>query len=83
MILGEQHVKDYGLNNETNYDPKIAVSVSQEMTSGAYRLLHNIIPAQYKYVETIATIRNLRSRKIALFNIPYLLILEMFKLHVQ
>jgi len=83
MILGEQYVKDYGLNRETNYDPTIAVSVSQEMTSGAYRLLHNIIPAQYKYVgknksniyrfaTIIGTIRNLRSCKIALFNIRYL-----------
>jgi len=53
MISGEQYVKHYGLNSETNYDPTIAVSVSQEMTSGAYRLLHNIIPAQYKWVEKI------------------------------
>lgn len=41
-------MKDYGLNRETNYDPAITVSIAQEMTSGAYRLLHNIIPAQFK-----------------------------------
>lgn len=48
MILGEHYMEEYGLNSETNYDPTITVSMSQEMTSGAYRLLHNIIPARFK-----------------------------------
>lgn len=43
-------MKDYGLNRKTQYDPTITVSMAQEMTSGAYRLLHNIIPARFKYV---------------------------------
>lgn len=49
-ISGEQYVEEYGLNVETNYDPTINVAVSQEMTSGAFRVLHNLIPAQFKYV---------------------------------
>lgn len=47
-ILGEKNMDKYGLNRATNYDPTIVSSVAQEMTSGAYRLLHNIIPAQFK-----------------------------------
>jgi len=42
-------MEKYGLNNNaTEYDPTIFSSVSQEMTSGAYRLLHNIIPAKFE-----------------------------------
>ena len=41
----------YGLSNETNYDPTIMVSMAQEMTSGAFRLLHNTIPARLKYIK--------------------------------
>lgn len=40
----------YGLTNETDYDPTITAFMAQEMTSGAFRILHNIIPAQFKYV---------------------------------
>jgi len=43
-------MNEYGLNHETNYDPTIMASMAQEMTSGAFRLLHNIIPAQLKYL---------------------------------
>lgn len=41
-------MNDYGLNSATNYDPTISTAVAQEMTSGAYRVLHNIIPAHLK-----------------------------------
>lgn len=44
-------MNEYGLNNETNYDPTIIPSMAQEMTSGAFRLLHNIIPAKFKYIK--------------------------------
>jgi len=44
-------MNEYGLNNETNYDPTIIPAVAQEMTSGAFRLLHNIIPAKLKYIK--------------------------------
>lgn len=50
VVSGEQYMKDYGLTSKTNYDPTLIVSVAQEFTSGAFRLLHNIIPAQFKYV---------------------------------
>ncbi|XP_025202646.1 peroxidase-like [Melanaphis sacchari] len=50
IILGEKYINEYGLNNETNYDPTIIPSTAQEMTSGAYRLLHNIIPAKFNYM---------------------------------
>jgi hypothetical protein len=50
FILGEQYMKEYGLNRETNYDPSITVAMAQEMTSGAFRLLHSMIPAQFKCV---------------------------------
>jgi len=50
IILGENYINEYGLNNETNYDPTIMPAVAQEMTSGAFRLLHNIIPAKLNYM---------------------------------
>ncbi|KAL4142203.1 hypothetical protein QTP88_004707 [Uroleucon formosanum] len=50
IILGEKYINEYGLNDETNYDPTLIASMAQEMTSGAFRLLHNIIPAQFNYM---------------------------------
>lgn len=51
IFLGEQYMNEYGLTSKTNYDPTITVSMAQEMTSGAFRILHNIIPAQFRYVD--------------------------------
>lgn len=48
FFSGEKYMEKYGLTSETKYDPTLIVSVAQEMTSGAFRLLHNIIPAQLK-----------------------------------
>lgn len=50
LISGKQYMEEYGLNRETNYDPSITVAMAQEMTSGAFRLLHSMIPAQFKCV---------------------------------
>ncbi|VVC34718.1 Haem peroxidase,Haem peroxidase, animal type [Cinara cedri] len=56
IVLGEQYMQDYGLTNPTNYDPTLIVSVAQEFTSGAFRLLHNIVPAQLNFVSSNYTI---------------------------
>lgn len=41
-------MKKYGLTEKTSYDPSINSALSQEMTSGAFRVLHNIIPAKFE-----------------------------------
>jgi len=43
-------MKEYGLTGPTTYDPSINSALSQEMTSGAFRAVHNIIPGKFKYV---------------------------------
>jgi len=42
-------MKEYGLTGQTTYDPSINSALAQEMTSGAFRAVHNIIPAKFKY----------------------------------
>lgn len=42
-------MEEYGLNKPTVYDPTVISSMSQEMTSGAFRTVHNILPAKFKY----------------------------------
>jgi len=48
IILGKENMKQYGLIEPTIYDPSINSAFAQEMTSGAFRVLHNIIPAKFK-----------------------------------
>lgn len=36
------------LGNENKYDPTVNPSTSQEFSTGAFRVLHNIIPAKYR-----------------------------------
>lgn len=43
-------MKEYGLTGQTTYDPSINSALAQEMTSGAFRAVHNIIPAKFKCV---------------------------------
>lgn len=47
--LGNDNMKKYGLVGDTVYDPSINSAMAQEMTSGAFRVVHNIIPAKFKY----------------------------------
>lgn len=42
-------MEEYQLNGPTVYDPSTSSALAQEMTSGAFRAVHNIIPAKFKY----------------------------------
>lgn len=50
FFSGQNFVEEYGLAKKTEYDPTLIASVSQEMTSSAFRIVHNIIPAKFKCV---------------------------------
>ncbi|XP_016664411.1 peroxidase-like [Acyrthosiphon pisum] len=65
IILGEKYMNEYGLNSETKYDPTIMRSMAQEMTSGALRLLHNIIPAKLNYMNENYTTYEVEERSIS------------------
>lgn len=43
-------MKEFGLNGPTVYDPSINSAFAQEMTSGGFRAVHNIIPGKFKWV---------------------------------
>lgn len=43
-------MEEYGLTGPTVYDPSVNSAFAQEMTSGAFRAVHNIIPAKFKCV---------------------------------
>lgn len=49
-LLGEDYQELYGLNKENIYDPSVNPSMSQELSSAAIRVLHTLIPVQFKYV---------------------------------
>lgn len=48
---GDDFQEVYGLNEENIYDPTVNPAMSQEMSSGAFRVLHSLIPVQFKYVQ--------------------------------
>lgn len=50
MCSGEDFAELYGLNEENNYDPTVNPAMSQELSSAAIRVLHTLIPVQFKYV---------------------------------
>ncbi|CAH1724815.1 unnamed protein product [Aphis gossypii] len=50
IILGDEYMKEYGLTGQTTYDPSINSALAQEMTSGAFRAVHNIIPAKFNFI---------------------------------
>lgn len=50
QILGDDFQEIYGVNKPNIYDPTINPSTSQELSSAAYRILHAIIPVQFKCV---------------------------------
>lgn len=52
MKLGDDFQESYGLNKENIYDPKINPSMSLELSGAALRVLHAIIPVQFKCVFT-------------------------------
>jgi len=56
IILGDEYMKEYGLTGETIYDPSINSALAQEMTSGAFRAVHNIIPAKFNFITSNYTI---------------------------
>ncbi|XP_050443428.1 peroxidase-like [Adelges cooleyi] len=50
ILLGDFYMEYFGLNNKTVYDPTLNPAMSQEMTSGAFRAVHNIIPAKFNFI---------------------------------
>ncbi|KAL4142197.1 hypothetical protein QTP88_004703 [Uroleucon formosanum] len=50
ILLGDEYMKEYGLTGQTTYDPSINSALAQEMTSGAFRAVHNIIPAKFNLI---------------------------------
>lgn len=48
LNLGSDFHELYGLNDENIYDPNVNPSMTIEMSSAAYRVLHSIIPVQFK-----------------------------------
>lgn len=47
-ILGKENMERFGLIEPTVYDSSINSALAQEMTSGAFRAVHNIIPGKFK-----------------------------------
>ncbi|VVC27285.1 Hypothetical protein CINCED_3A000564 [Cinara cedri] len=50
VLLGDEYMKEYKLTGPTVYDPSISSALAQEMTSGAFRAVHNIIPAKFNLI---------------------------------
>lgn len=50
--LGEDFQEIYGLNEANIYDPTVNPSTSLEFSSAGSRVLHAIIPVEFKYVIT-------------------------------
>lgn len=46
--LGENYTKDEVLSSNNKYDTTVNPSTSQEFSTGAFRVLHNIVPAQHR-----------------------------------
>ncbi|XP_050443430.1 peroxidase mlt-7-like isoform X2 [Adelges cooleyi] len=52
ILLGKDYIDRYGINGKTKYDSTLSATMSQEMTSSAFRLIHNIIPAKYNFIDS-------------------------------
>lgn len=52
IILGKNYTKDEVLYGNNKYDPTVNPSTSQEFSTGAFRVLHNIIPAQHRFIDS-------------------------------
>uniref|UniRef100_A0A2H8TZW2 Peroxidase n=1 Tax=Melanaphis sacchari TaxID=742174 RepID=A0A2H8TZW2_9HEMI len=55
IILGENYTKDEVLNENNTYDSTVNPSTSQEFSTGAFRVLHNIVPAQHRFIDLNST----------------------------
>lgn len=49
-LLGKDYQELYGLNKENIYDPTVNPSTSLEFSTAGFRVLHSLIPVQFKYV---------------------------------
>ncbi|XP_050431517.1 peroxidase-like [Adelges cooleyi] len=58
IILGDFYMDHFRLNTKTVYDPSVTPAMSQEMVSGAFRTLHSIIPATFKFMDQNYSIVN-------------------------
>lgn len=45
---GRDYTNDEVLGGDVKYEPTVNPSTSQEFSSGAFRVLHNIVPAQHR-----------------------------------
>lgn len=46
--LGKNYTENKVLGSNNKYDPTVNPSTSQEFSTGAFRVLHNIVPAQHR-----------------------------------
>ncbi|XP_001946575.2 peroxidase [Acyrthosiphon pisum] len=52
IILGKNYTEDEVLGGNNKYDPTVNPSTSQEFSTGAFRVLHNIVPAQHRFIDS-------------------------------
>ncbi|XP_050437286.1 peroxidase-like [Adelges cooleyi] len=50
IIIGSDYHSKYGLDEENIYDPEVNPSTSQELSSAGFRVLHTIIPEEFKLI---------------------------------
>ncbi|XP_050523245.1 peroxidase-like isoform X1 [Daktulosphaira vitifoliae] len=50
IVIGEDYHTMYGFENQTVYDPTVNPSTSAEMASAAFRVLHNVVPIDFKLI---------------------------------
>ncbi|XP_060841527.1 peroxidase-like [Rhopalosiphum padi] len=55
IILGKNYTTDEVLGDNNEYDPTVNPSTSQEFSTGAFRVLHNIVPAQHRFIDSNST----------------------------
>ncbi|XP_050422315.1 peroxidase-like [Adelges cooleyi] len=49
-ILGNKYTNEKIMSNDEAYDSRVNPSTTQEFSSGAFRVLHNIVPARHNFI---------------------------------